>query len=212
MSLSMVLYMAPTQSDAVLLISHWTRAVSARPRHGAVHGGGAPPSPAPLRRQAGVPFRGIYPYSPRPSCCPPSPRGVSGAAITGSKDALDERMLPPVSMSAWQNRRPFNFSTCSIIEHPSLDSRFAQTWRLSTCKYPEIFARHFWLLRHIVGEGANFQTTDFNSGIHSAQNFFEWFADVLLGRQWAHAHRNIKTIRATHVSRLSISHWSLLPC
>jgi hypothetical protein len=43
-------------------------------------------------------------------------------ALTGSNDAPDERVLPPVPMAARPNRGPYYIYYDSIIKHPSSDS------------------------------------------------------------------------------------------
>ena len=86
------------------------------------------------------PLSGIHPYSARPSCCPPnlSPRGVLGATITGCKDAFDERKLPPVPMSV---AKPASIRFLQLFDHRISQSDSYRRDALSTCNYPEIFAR-----------------------------------------------------------------------
>jgi hypothetical protein len=44
-------------------------------------------------------------------------------AVTGSKDAPDERVLPPIPIFARQNRGPYNISDDLVIEYPQSDGR-----------------------------------------------------------------------------------------
>jgi hypothetical protein len=48
------------------------------------------------------------------------------AAVTASKDAPDERVLPPIPIFARQNRGPYNFSDDSVIEYPGSDGRVSE--------------------------------------------------------------------------------------
>jgi hypothetical protein len=56
--------------------------------------------------------------------------GPTIAAVTASKDAPDERVLPPIPIFARQkmpqNRGPYNFSDDSVIEYPGSDGRVSE--------------------------------------------------------------------------------------
>ena len=97
----------------VLGHEQWPARPASRPRRGAVRGGGAPTPVGRLgclcRASAAI-NRALVLAHPVLE--------VSGAAITGSKDALDERILPPVPIFAGQDWRPFHFSTDPIIKNP----------------------------------------------------------------------------------------------
>ena len=87
---------------------------------------------------------------------------ASGAAITacrftGSKDALDERMLPAVPIFAGQTGV---HSISPLIQSSSIQVRTADPYKLDAL---------LTLVRHILGEGAIFQSIQFISGISSIQ-------------------------------------------
>jgi hypothetical protein len=48
------------------------------------------------------------------------------ATITGSKDAPDEHVLPPVPISPSPNRGPYNITNDLIMKHPQSDKRIAE--------------------------------------------------------------------------------------
>ena len=108
------------------------------------------------------------------------------AAVAGSKDASDERVLPPVPISPRPNRGPYNITDDSIIEYPRSDRSVAEQASFIDVQVPKNYRNS--IVRQIIENLKRrlFKPTNWKPVISRDQNFFECVPDFLLLRKTGH--------------------------
>jgi hypothetical protein len=111
--------------------------------------------------------------------------GASVSATIAADDASDERLLPPVPISARPNRGPYNISDDSIIEYPRSDRSVVEQASFIDVQVPENFSDS--IVGQIIGKRRLFKPTNWKPVISRDQNFFECVPDFLLLRKTGHS-------------------------